>query len=94
MIEYVVYLTTVSGVLLLRFRTPSADKEPLSRLYLTPIFNPTVFCCVAALIVIRSAIAHVLQALIIILILGTGSLVCRSSWWQKLVSTTAATDSG
>jgi hypothetical protein len=93
MVEYVVYLTTVFGVLLLRFRPLSADKEPHNQLYLTPIFNPVVFCCVATLIVIRSAIAHVPQALIIILIFGTGSLVCRSSWWQKLVGTVTATNS-
>jgi hypothetical protein len=93
MVEYVVYLTTVSGVLVLRFRSRSADKEPHSGLYRTSIFNPLIFCCVSALLVIRSAIAHMLQALIIILLFGTISLVYQSRWWQKLVRTTAITDS-
>jgi len=93
MVEYVVYLATISGCLLFRFRSRSEDKEPRDEFYRTPIFNPLIFCCVSALIVIRSAIAHVLQALIIILFFGIGSLIYRSKWWQKLVRTTAATDS-
>lgn len=93
MVEYVVYFTTVSGLLLLRFRSRFADKEPPIGLYHTSIFNPLIFCCVTALVVIRSAVAHVLQALIIIALFGVFSLVYQSRWWQKLVRTAAITDS-
>ncbi|KUJ16670.1 amino acid transporter [Mollisia scopiformis] len=85
MIEYVVYLTTVSGLLFLRFRRP-LDANTLGQMYLTPIINPIVFCSVASLMVIRSAIAHMIQALIILLILGAGILVYRSRWWRSLVA--------
>lgn len=91
MVEYLVYLTTVSGLLLLRF---TANIEPRNKVYLTPICNPVIFSCVAALIVVRSAIAHTVQALVIVLIFGASSLLYRSKWWSKLVSTsTAAPDS-
>jgi hypothetical protein len=91
MVEYLVYLTAVSGLLLLRF---TADTEPRSRVYLTPICNPVIFSFIATLIVIRSAVAHIVQALVIVLLFGTSSLVYRSRWWSKLVSTsTAAPDS-
>jgi len=94
MVEYVVYLVAVSGVLLIRFRPRPADKEPGSGIYRTPIFNPIIFCSVTALIVLRSAVAHVLQALLIILIFGTGSIIYRSSWWRKMASPTAVADLG
>ena len=87
MVEYLVYLTAVSGLLLLRF---TADTEPRSRVYLTPICNPVIFSCVATLIVIQSAVAHIVQALVIVLLFGAGSLVYRSRWWSKLVSTSTA----
>jgi hypothetical protein len=93
MIEYVVYLTTVSGLLFLRFRPRPADKDPLGRIYLTSISNPVAFCCVATLMVARSAIAHVIQALVIVLVLGTGSLVYQSSWWRSLVAVATTADS-
>lgn len=87
MVEYLVYLTAVSGLLLLRF---TADTESRSRVYLTPICNPVIFSCVATLIVIQSAAAHIVQALVIVLLFGAGSLVYRSRWWSKLVSTSTA----
>jgi hypothetical protein len=79
MIEYVVYLANISGLLLLRFRPRPEDKDGAG-IYRTPIFNPIV-----TLMVVRSAITHPVHALIIVLILGTGSLVYRSSWWRSLV---------
>lgn len=85
MIEYVVYLANVSGLLLLRFRPRPEDKDGAG-IYRTPIFNPIVFCSIATLMVVRSAITHPVHALIIVLILGTGSLVYRSGWWRSLVA--------
>ena len=93
MIEYVVYLATVSGLLLLRFRPRPADKDPLGGVYKTSLFNPVVFCCVATLMVVRSAVAHVIQAFIIVLVLGTGSLVYRSRWWRSLIAVPSSVDS-
>jgi hypothetical protein len=92
MVEYIVYLATASGVLVLRFRNPAADNDLRRGTYLTPIFNPIAFSCVAGLIVIRSAIAHMLQGLTIVLIFGIGFLIYRSSWWRKLANVTAAVD--
>ena len=83
MVEYLVYLTSVSGLLVLRF---AADRQPLSRVYHTSIINPIIFSCVAALIVVRSAIAHVVQALVIVVLLGACSILYRSRWWNKLAS--------
>ena len=77
---------------MLRLRYPAADNDLRSGIYLAPIFNPIAFSCVATLIVIRSAIAHMLQGLTILLIFGIGSLIYRSSWWQKVVNVTAAVD--
>jgi hypothetical protein len=85
MVEYIVYLATASGVLVLRFRKLAADNDLRRGIYLAPIFNPIAFSCVAALIVIRSAIAHMLQGLAVVLIFGIGFLIYRSSWWRKLV---------
>jgi hypothetical protein len=85
MVEYIIYLTTVSGLLLLRLRARSPNMEPASRVYLTPIFNPIIFCCVAALIVLRSAIAHLVQALVILFLFGASTLLYRSRWWKKVV---------
>jgi hypothetical protein len=93
MVEYIVYLATASGVLVLRLRYPAADDDLHRGIYLAPIFNPIAFSCVAALIVIRSAIAHMLQGLTVVLIFGIGFLIYRSSWWRKLVNVkTAAVD--
>jgi len=92
MVEYIVYLATASGVLMLRFRHPSADNDRRRGIYLAPIFNPIAFSCVATLIVIRSAIAHMLQGLTIVLIFGIGSLIYRSGWWRKLVNVSVAVD--
>lgn len=92
MVEYIVYLATASGVLMLRYRHPTADNDLHRGIYLAPIFNPIAFSCVAALIVIRSAISHMLQGLIIVLLFGIGSLIYRSSWWRKLVNVTEAVD--
>jgi hypothetical protein len=92
MVEYLVYLSTVSGLLVLRFTT---DRQPLGRVYHTPIFNPIIFSCVAALIVVRSAIAHVVQAFFIVLLLGACSILYRSRWWNKVASlNTAGPDAG
>jgi amino acid transporter len=92
MVEYTVYLATASGVLMLRFRHPAEDNDRRRGIYLAPIFNPIAFSCVATLIVIRSAIAHMLQGLAIVLIFGIGSLIYRSNWWRKLVIVSVAID--
>jgi hypothetical protein len=81
MVEYIVYLATASGVLMLRFRHPAEDYDRRTGIYLAPIFNPIAFSCVATLIVIRS-----------VLIFGIGSLIYRSNWWRKLVIVSVAVD--
>ena len=80
MVEYIIYLATAFGILVLRHQHPAADNDLHRGIYLTPIFNPIAFSCVAALIVIRSAIAHILQGLTIVLIFGIGFLIYRSNW--------------
>jgi hypothetical protein len=92
MVEYTIFFATTSGVLVLRFRNPATDNVLHKGVALTPIYNPIAFCCVAGLIVIRSAIAHMLPGFIIILLFGTGALVYRFNWWRKLVGVTAAVD--
>jgi amino acid transporter len=85
MVEYIVYLTTISGLLLLRYREHYSDNvSPGVRIYLTPIFNPVIFCSIAALIVLRSTIAHLPQALMIVLLFGTSAVVYQSRWWKMI----------
>jgi hypothetical protein len=85
MIEYIVYLATISGLLVLRYREQSSDNvSPSARMYRTPIVNPIIFCFIAALIILRSTIAHVLQALILVLAFGTSAIIYRSEWWRMI----------
>ncbi|OCL02046.1 amino acid transporter [Glonium stellatum] len=94
MVEYVIYFITVFGLLLVRFRPSPQNDEALSGIYITPIFNPLIFCFVAALIVLRSAISHWLQATAALLVFGLGSLLYYSSWWEKLVSPAMTVETG
>lgn len=86
MMEYLVYLMTVSGLLKLRLSHNLVHTEPQSERYYTSHVNPWIFCCVSGLIAIQSAFSHLVQATIIIILFASGVLLYRSSWWQRLVT--------
>ena len=87
MTEYSIYLVTVWGLLKLRFSTRSVHTrlEPVH--YRTHILNPLIFCCVSVLIIIQSAISHIVQGLIIILFFAGVGVIYRSDCWWRLVQT-------
>jgi hypothetical protein len=86
MTELSVFVATVGGVFVLRSRSADPDKGPASGHYQTSIINPVIFCGIGTLIVIRSAIVHIFQALIIAVFFGAGSIIYRSTWWQRIAS--------
>jgi hypothetical protein len=88
MTELSVFVATVGGIFVLRSRPADPDKGPASGHYQTSIINPVIFCGIGTLIVIRSAIVHIFQALIIIVFFVTGSIIYRSIWWQRIARTT------
>jgi hypothetical protein len=88
MIELSAYVATVGGVFVFRSRPAGPDGGPASEHYQAPIINLLIFCGVGILIVIRSAILHIFQALVVVVFLGAGSIIYRSAWWRTIAGTT------
>jgi hypothetical protein len=88
MTELSVFVATVGGVFVLRSRPADLDREPAGGHYQTSTINLVIFCSIGSLIVIRSAITHIVQILIIAVFFGAGSIIYRSTWWQTMVGTT------
>src|SRR5215471_3430577 len=85
MAEYLIYFATVSGVLVLRRHSRHFTVVGAAPPYRTSLINPVLFCFASAVIVARSAIAHVMQIVVIVLFFGCGTTIYRLSWWQRLV---------
>lgn len=85
MIEYTTYFITVLGVFILRSRLGAGMQENAPSHYSTSLLNPTIFCVVSVLIVVRGAVSHPLQSLLIFVFFGCGALIYRSLWWRRLV---------
>jgi len=85
MTEYLFYFATVFGVLLLRRHSRHFAIVGAAPAYHTSLVNPLLFCFASAIIVARSAIAHVMQIVVIVLFFGCGTTIYRLSWWQKFV---------
>jgi hypothetical protein len=88
MTELSVFVATIGGVFVLRSRPADPDLGPAGGHYQTLTINLVIFCSIGSLIVIRSAIAHIFQVLIIAALFGAGSIIYRSTWWQTIARTT------
>lgn len=85
MSEYIFYFATVSSVFVFRRRTQEFAVVGAASVYHTSLINPISFCAASAMIVLRSAIAHPMQVMVIVLFLGCGTTIYRLTWWQRLV---------
>jgi hypothetical protein len=85
MTEYLFYFGTVFGVLILRRSSRLFAVVGAAPAYHTSLISPLLFCLASAIIVVRSAIAHVMQMVVIVLFFGCGTTVYKLSWWQKFV---------
>jgi len=83
MIEYIIFLTTVLGIFVIRHHSYFGVQQPSVQHYRTHTLNPIVFCGVSTLIIISSAIGHRTEVGTIILFLGVGAILYRTRWWQK-----------
>jgi hypothetical protein len=88
MTELSVFVATVGGVFVLRSRPTDPDKGPAGGHYQTSTINLVIFCGIGGLIVIRSAITHIFQFLIICIFFGTGSIIYRSFWRKTIAGMT------
>jgi hypothetical protein len=88
MAELSVFVATVGGVFVLRSQPTDPDRRPAGGHYQTSTINLVIFCGIGTLIVIRSAIMHIFQVLILVVFLGAGSMIYRSTWWQTAARTT------
>ena len=85
MIEWLFYFATVAGVLVLRRRAGNFAVLGAAPTSHASQINPVLFCFASAAIVVRGAIAHAGQVVIIVLYLACGTTVYQLSWWQRLV---------
>jgi hypothetical protein len=90
MTELSVFVATVGGIFVLRARPVDPDKEPAGGHYQTSTINLVIFCSIGSLIVIRSAITHIFQFLIIVVFFGAGSIIYRLTWRQTMAVTALA----
>lgn len=84
MTELSFYIATVGGIFVLRSRPRETfDRDGARREhYQTSIIYPIIFCMFGSFIVIRSAIMHVFQVLIIAILVGGASAL-----WHRTAST-------
>jgi predicted tellurium resistance membrane protein TerC len=85
MTEYIFYFATVLGVLVLRRRSRLFSVVGAAPAYHTSLVNPLLFCFASAIMVAQSAIAHVMQIVVVFLFFSCGATIYRLSWWQKFV---------
>jgi hypothetical protein len=86
MAEYLIYFFTVLGLLLRRFPwLVGQEPEPDARTL--PILSPLIFCTLAGLVSVRSAISHVVEFILIIAFLGLCFLIyqIRHLWTPSRV---------
>jgi hypothetical protein len=69
MVEYIIYFFTVLGLLLPHLPWV-VGYEPERDARTHSIVNPLVFCTLAGLVSIRSAISHILEFILIVAFLG------------------------
>jgi amino acid transporter len=79
MLEYLVFFTTVLGVFVLRFRSAN-DGET----YRAWTLNPIIFSIISGAILLSSIVSHPWLALSIVLLVVTGTVLSRTSWWQNI----------
>ena len=87
MTELSVLVATVGGVFVLRSRPAELDNRPPDGYYQTSTVSLVIFCGIGVLIVIRSAIVHIFQVLIIAFSLGAGFIIYRSNWRHTIAET-------
>lgn len=75
MAEWVFYVTTVVGLIILRRREPL-----LQRPYRPILALPVMFVVVGSLVIIRSAIFAPVQSGVLATLLAVGALVSRLHW--------------
>jgi hypothetical protein len=77
MTELSVFVATVGSFFVLRSLPADPNKESAHKYHQTPTINLAIFCSIGSLILIRSAIAHILQFLIIAVFFGAGLIIYR-----------------
>ena len=88
MTELSVFVATVGGVFVLRSQPADPDKKSAHKHYQTPTINLVIFCSIGSLILIQSAITHVLQFLIIAVFFGAGLIIYRLTLERTKAQTT------
>lgn len=86
MAEYTIYLATVCGLLKIRWGSRFSQMDPGKVSYRTHILNPLIFSGASSLITLQSVLSHWLGALFICCLFASGTIVYKSSWWQRLIT--------